>query len=138
MSEVAREREARASPTAAAASRFDAFISYSRAADGRLAPALQGGLQRFAKPWYRVRALRVFRDDASLSANPGLWSSIEGALEKSEFLVLLASPEASRSEWVHRETAYWSQHKAPTRILIARTDGDIHWDEEQNDFDWST
>ena len=60
--------------------RYAAFISYSRAADSRLAPALRLALQRFAKPWYRPRALRVFQDDSSLSANPGLWSSVvEGA-----------------------------------------------------------
>lgn len=29
---------------------YDAFISYSHAADDLLAPRLQGGLQRFAKP----------------------------------------------------------------------------------------
>lgn len=42
-------------PTAEAVAgnfRYRAFISYSQAADGRLAPALQSGLQRLAKPWY--------------------------------------------------------------------------------------
>src|SRR5262249_37681275 len=67
--------------------RFHAFISYSHGADARLAPALQKGLQRFAKPWYRARALRVFRDNASLSANPDLWDSIEQALDVSEFYI---------------------------------------------------
>lgn len=51
---------------------YDAFVSYSHAADGRLAPALQAGLQSLAKPWYRRRALRVFRDRTSLSASPEL------------------------------------------------------------------
>ena len=51
---------------------FDAFMSYSHAADGRLAPALQRAMQRLAKPWYRVRALRVFRDETALLANPHL------------------------------------------------------------------
>ncbi|MDQ3698882.1 MAG: hypothetical protein M3373_12810 [Gemmatimonadota bacterium] len=46
----------------AAAVRYDAFISYSHALDGTLAPALQSALHRFAKPWYRLRARRVFRD----------------------------------------------------------------------------
>ncbi len=54
---------------------FDAFTSYSHAADGQLAPALQRAIQRLAKPWYRARALRVFRDESALSANPHLWSS---------------------------------------------------------------
>jgi hypothetical protein len=44
---------------------YDAFISYSRLEDGWLAPALQSGLERFAKPWYRLRGLRVFRDKAT-------------------------------------------------------------------------
>ena len=47
---------------------YDAFISYSHAADGKLAPALENALQRFAKPWYRRRALHLFRDQTSLSA----------------------------------------------------------------------
>ena len=55
---------------------YDGFISYSHAADDLLAPRLQAGLQRFAKPWWKRRALRIFRDESSLSANPHLWSSI--------------------------------------------------------------
>jgi len=86
---------------------YNAFISYSHAADGKLAPALQSGLQRFAKPWYRMRALRVFRDQASLSANPNLWSSIQDALDGSEFFVFLASPEAAASVWCGREAERW-------------------------------
>ena len=49
------------------ASGYDAFISYSHALDGALAPALQTGLERFAKPWYRPRALRVFRPESASS-----------------------------------------------------------------------
>lgn len=49
---------------------YDAFISYSHSHDGVLAPKLQARLERFAKPWYRVRALRVFCDTANLTANP--------------------------------------------------------------------
>ena len=62
---------------------FDAFMSYSHAADGQLAPALQRGLHKLGKAWYRKRALRVFRDKTSLSANPALWPSIERALSES-------------------------------------------------------
>src|SRR5687767_1609322 len=111
-------------PAGATGGAYAAFISYSHAADGKLAPALQRGLHSFARPWFRLRALRVFRDEASLSANPGLWSSIEGALAKSEFFILLASPEAARSPWVGREAAYWVQHKSPETFLIVLTDGE--------------
>jgi hypothetical protein len=77
--------------------RYDAFVSYSRAADGRLAPALQLGLQALGKPWYARRALRVSRDKTSAPAWPGLWPSIEQALAASRFFVLLASPAAAES-----------------------------------------
>jgi hypothetical protein len=104
--------------------------------DGRLAPALQRALHGFAKPWYRLRALRIFRDDASLSANPGLWSSIERALVDSEFFVLLASPQAAASKWVAREVGYWVRHKPSANLLIVLTDETLVWDEATGDFDW--
>jgi hypothetical protein len=42
---------------------YDAFISYSHAKDKPIAAALQSVVQKLGKPWYRRRALRVFRDD---------------------------------------------------------------------------
>src|SRR5882762_9405300 len=107
---------------------FDAFISYSHAADGQLAPALQQAIQRLAKPWYRARALRVFRDESALSANPHLWASIATALDESEWFVLLASPDAAASAWVDREVRCWLETKPADRILVGLTDGTLHWD----------
>jgi WD40 repeat protein len=106
---------------------YDGFISYSHAADGLLAPGLQAGLQRFAKPWWKRRAVRIFRDESSLSANPHLWSSITDALESSGWFVLLLSPDAARSEWVNQEIAYWKTHRDPGRILPVVTDGEFEW-----------
>ncbi|HEY3833156.1 MAG TPA: TIR domain-containing protein, partial [Acidimicrobiia bacterium] len=107
---------------------YDAFISYSHTADGRFAPALQQSMQRLAKPWYRARALRVFRDDAALSTNPHLWSSIEAALDESAWFVLLASDESARSEWVARELAHWVATKPTDHILVVLTAGTLEWD----------
>jgi WD40 repeat protein len=116
---------------------YEAFVSYSHAVDGQLAPGLQSALHRLAKPWYRLRALRVFRDKASLSANPGLWPSIERALAESEFFLLLASPEAARSPWVEREVGWWLAHRAADRLLIVLTGGELIWDDAARDFDWA-
>ncbi len=113
---------------------YDAFISYSHAADGRLAPGLQAGLQSLAKPWYRRRALRIFRDKSSLSASPGLWPSIERALERSRFFVLLASSEAARSRWVEQEVAWWRAERTSESCLIVLTDGELGWDASVGDF----
>ena len=116
---------------------YDAFISYSHSADRALALALQSGLQRFAKPWYRARALRVFRDDASLSASPDLWSSIARALDGSRYFVLLASPDAGASPWVAREVERWRAGEQRENVLVALTEGELAWDEGARDFDWS-
>src|SRR5215213_3984117 len=116
---------------------YDAFISYSHAADGKLAPALQSALQRFAKPWYRRRALRIFRDQTSLAATPELWPTIQAALDDARHFLLLASPEATASKWVRREVAHWLATKPPGRLFIVLTGGELLWDEARNDFDWS-
>ena len=71
---------------------YDAFVSYSHAKDKPIAAALQSVIQKLGKPWYRRRALRIFRDDTSLSATPHLWPSIEEALARSRYLILLVSP----------------------------------------------
>ena len=113
---------------------YDAFISYSHAKDKPIAAALQRAVQTLGKPWYQRRALRVFRDDTSLSATPQLWPTIEQALGESRYLILLASPEAAASQWVNKEVAYWLEHKSADTLLIAVTDGTLVWDNAINDF----
>jgi hypothetical protein len=113
---------------------FDGFISYSHAADGRLAPAVQRGLHGLAKPWHRRRALWIFRDQTGLAVTPALWSSIQGALDASDYFVLLASPEAARSPWVDREIRHWANTKPAGRILPVVTDGEWAWDGDRQDF----
>ncbi|GAA3344950.1 hypothetical protein GCM10020358_50180 [Amorphoplanes nipponensis] len=113
---------------------FDGFISYSHAADGRLAPAVQRGLHRLAKPWHRRRALWIFRDQTGLAVTPALWSSIQEALDGSRHFVLLASPEAARSPWVNREIEHWVATKSPDHILPVVTDGEWRWDPGARDF----
>ena len=114
---------------------YDAFISYSHAKDKPIAAALQSVVQKLGKPWYRRRALRVFRDDTSLSAT-SLWPTIEQALGQSRFLIVLASPEAAASQWVNKEVAYWLEHKSPDTLLIAVTDGELAWDNTLGGFAW--
>ena len=63
---------------------YKGFISYSHAADARLAPALRSALRRIGQPWYRRAPFRIFLDESSLSANPALWDSIEAALAQEE------------------------------------------------------
>ena len=114
---------------------YDLFISYSRA-DEAMASLLQRELQRFAKPAFRLRGLRVFRDNDSLSANPALWDSIVGALGASRHLLVLASPEAAASQWVNREVEHWRSIRPPgDSLLLAVTRGEVVWDPTLGAFD---
>jgi WD40 repeat protein len=113
---------------------FNGFISYSHAADNQLAPAIQRGLHHLAKPWHRRRALWIFRDQTGLAVTPALWSSIQNALDGSDYFVLLASPEAARSPWVNREIEHWMARKSAQKILPVVTDGEWRWDPRTRDF----
>jgi WD40 repeat protein len=116
---------------------YSAFLSYSHAADSKLATALRQALHRFAKRPFQLRALRVFCDTSNIAANPGLWPAIEDALLASEYLILFASPQAAASPWVQREVDSWTRNKPAAHLLIALTAGEIVWENEKRDFDWS-
>jgi hypothetical protein len=118
----------------ASAAGYDAFISYSHSQDRTLGPQLQSGLQRFAKPWYRLRALRVFCDTADLAASPGLWAAVEEALSNSRWFLLLASADAAKSDWVNREVEWWVKQRSPDQLLIAATSTGLAWDEQRQDW----
>ncbi|TMI63702.1 MAG: DUF1566 domain-containing protein [Bacteroidetes bacterium] len=113
---------------------YNAFISYSHAADDKFASALQNALQKFAKPWYKKRNLEIFRDESSLSASPHLWNNIVNAMNGAEYFVLLASSKSEQSKWVSRELEYWLQHKSIDKLLIVLTEGEIKWDDENKCF----
>ena len=117
--------------------KYKAFVSYSHDSDERLAALLQSSLGRFAKPWYRLRTMRIFRDKTSLSANPALWRSIEQALTDSEYFLLLASPSSAKSPWVQKEVEWWLHNRPAEKMLISVADGVIVWDGEARDFDWA-
>ncbi len=119
------------------ASRYDAFISYSHGADLKFAPSLQRGLRKLTKPWYKRYALHVFLDQTSLSASADLKAGLDSPIDQSEFFILLASTQAASPEsWVRKEVSYWRDHKEMGKLLVAKTDGEIRWDETRNDFDW--
>ena len=124
---------------------YDAFLSYSHRADTSSALALHHALHHFAKPWYRLRALRVFRDDSSLGANPALWDSIEEALSSARFLVLLACRQSAQSPWVAKEVEYWCTHRDLDHLLVVLTDpvddasgteARLAWDTAKGEINW--
>ncbi|MGW4434962.1 toll/interleukin-1 receptor domain-containing protein, partial [Streptomyces sp. NPDC004596] len=115
--------------------RYAAFISYSHEADTHRAQHVRQALHTFAKPWNSLRALRVFLDNAALSADPALWNTVEQALGESEHLILFASPQSARSPWVDREVAWWRRGPRARKLLLVVTGGELHWDHARGDFD---
>ncbi len=113
---------------------FDAFVSYSRQ-DVELATRLQTELGRLTKPWYRRRALHVFRDQTSLSAGARLWSPIERALAGSGSFILVASPAAAASPWVARELEWWLANRSVDDLILVVASGDLVWSSETESFD---
>jgi tetratricopeptide (TPR) repeat protein len=117
--------------------KYGAFISYSHAKDYSVAAALQAAVQTLGRPWYKLRARRVFRDDSSLPASEHLWTSIKAALDESKFFILLASPESAISKSVANEVSYWLEKRGTDGFLIGLTGGALSWNNEESDFDWT-
>jgi WD40 repeat protein len=117
-------------------SRYRAFLSYSHQ-DRRLAVDVQRSLHRLGRAWYQRPAFTVFRDDSSLGAG-ALWENLERALAQSDYLVLLASPEAAKSEWVGREARWWIDNRDADNVLLVLTRGEIDWDDSSGDLAAST
>ncbi|MCK0179284.1 toll/interleukin-1 receptor domain-containing protein [Flavobacteriaceae bacterium S0862] len=117
--------------------KYNAFLSYSHAKDSDLAPSLERGLEKFAKPLFKRRALEIFRDANDLSASPDLWGKIEDGLNNSEYFIFLGSRKAAQSRWCRKEVEHWKLNKSIDKFLVVLTDGDLVWDESKNDFDWT-
>src|SRR5215813_7057519 len=109
---------------------FDAFLSYSWAADAKIAPLIQSILQQFLRPWYKLRALNIFRDLSSLPASSNLTVSLKERLDKSKHLIVFASPEAAMSAGMEFEARYWFSRPREGEILLVVTSGSYtNWDE---------
>lgn len=133
--------------TAANRWRYNGFISYRRETDQPLAEALQYALERFIKPWYRGRSLRVFRDRSVLVAGEGLGANIKEALREAEFLILIASPAVAKRkepiDWVDEELGTWlelqrERGRKDNGILLVLAGGTLAWSEGLPDVvEWS-
>ncbi|NUP17814.1 MAG: TIR domain-containing protein [Streptomyces sp.] len=116
---------------------YDAFVSYSTAADRDLSATIQHEIERMGLPPYRRRRIRIFRDFTSLSADASLQRVIEENLARSRRFILLLSPEAARSPWVGREVRWWREHRSADDVILVLTSGTIRWDETRGDWDWT-
>ncbi|MFI9509079.1 hypothetical protein [Nocardia sp. NPDC052566] len=115
---------------------YDVYLSHA-SGDSRVAANLGHQMIKLVPPRSRPRRMTVFRANSDLVADFGLADEVVRALDRSNWLVLLASPRSAQSAWVSREIECWLQKKGPGRILLALTEGEIRWDAETSDFDWT-
>lgn len=95
--------------------RYRAFISYSRT-DGRIAKRIHRALEKYRIPRDLAsgdtrRLGRFFKDDDELAGSEELGAALDGAINDSENLIVIASPEAARSEWVKMEGLRFKRRK---------------------------
>lgn len=112
------------------ANRYDAFLSYSWKADSDIAPLLQSVIQQFLRPWYRLRAKTAFRDLSCLPAGARVEDELRTRMDRSECLVVLASPEAATSRGMDIEAAHWARTRRQDDVVVVVTRGSyIEWHE---------
>ncbi len=116
----------------AEAFRYWAFLSYSHH-DKAIAKRLQKQLETYRVPKRLVgretphgvvpaRVSPVFRDRDELHAGADLKGSVQEALQRSRWLIVVCTPDAARSPWVNREIVEFKKLHGERRVLalIAR------------------
>lgn len=117
--------------------RFNAFISYKHQKSTLFATSLEKALQQYARPLLS-RPLAIFRDERFLVPGASLPNSISAALERSDHMILLASPESAKSAWVDSELRQWcSQPDRVSNLIIVLVDGDIAESTDRTSINWS-
>lgn len=110
---------------------YDAFISYRHVkTDSMVAEALHKKLEHYHIPKKiqretgKKKIRRIFRDQEELPLSSNLTDTIYEALDHSEFLIVICSPEALASEWVQREVEYFVSHHGRDKVLTVLVRGE--------------
>ena len=113
---------------------YDVFLSYGYR-DKPVAIGVQKGLHEIGRRRGQLRALRVFRDDVNVDANPDLWGKIIEALDGSRFMIVVLSPQAATSRWVNMEVNHWLERRGREGLMMVLVEGQLRWDEKTERFD---
>lgn len=122
--------------------KYACFISYSHRGNNaqwaawlqnalesyRVPPGLVGQPNRAGKP-IPDRIFPVFRDETSASGSHNLTKELMTALDRSEYLVVVCSPEAVKSRWMAEEIKYFKSRNKPENVFGVVISGDPGADE---------
>jgi len=114
--------------------KYFAFISYSHR-DKKWADWLHKSLETFKVPKAIVgsegrdgtvpkRVFPIFRDREELPTSADLGANINNALENSNYLVVICSPNSAKSQWVNEEILSWKRLGKENKILCLIVDGE--------------
>ena len=110
---------------------YDAFISYRHTElDSYIAKKLHGMLEHYRIPKKiqkssgKKKITRIFRDQEELPLSSDLSSNIKIALEQSEFLIVICSPESMESRWVKTEIETFLKTHSKDRVLTILVRGE--------------
>lgn len=132
--------EAVAAPVEPLDFQYEAFLSFCSETDEKLVNKFYTELSKCgASPWqfWKWKNLDIYYDRERSRAGDELNDTIKGALNSSRYLILLASPDVVNRRWIDDELAWWLSIRTGAKILIVVVDGQISWDKENRDFDWS-
>ena len=116
---------------------YKAFVSYKHGTSAAFAADLESALKEYAKPLL-TPPIRIFRDEKYIVPDVDLPKLIKDSLGDSEFLLLLASPDAARSPWVRDELHHWcGELKRTTHLIVLLLEGCIAVDSSTKAIDWS-
>ena len=111
--------------------KYDAFISYRHTPlDMEVAKSLHKALETYHVPKSvrqktgKKRIERVFRDQEELPTSNSLSSNIDEALENSENLIVICSPDTPHSMWVEREIETFISLHGRNHVLALLIDGE--------------
>lgn len=109
---------------------YKAFISYKHGnRDSKVAEELQEILEKYIIPEEcridgKETLGKIFRDEKDLSYTNDLPEEIKKALDASEFLIVICSPETVKSLYVPGEISYFLEHHPQERIRPVLSAGD--------------
>jgi len=118
--------------------KYDAFISYRRIPEHlKFAKKFELHLKRYGQSLLAIPR-KIFRDDQELHSGEYL-EKIFDSLKNSRVLILLASPEASESEWINKELDYFCKELGRADdLIIVKLAGNIVIENERIDWQEST
>ena len=109
---------------------YIAFISYRHMPlDIAVAKRLHQLIERYRIPAKLAagrdsrRLGRVFRDQDELPVSSDLSASIYEALDHTQFLIVVCTPDTPKSIWVQRELSYFLEHHDRNNVLVVLADG---------------